>query len=540
MQATVTAKQPRKRRWVIYAISGVLLAAIFIFIISFVSQARENQTGQQVQTGDVVTAFRGDLSASATASGQVTARREAGLSVEMPGKVINVPVRVGDVVAAGDVLVRMDTSDQEFSLAIAQQNLRVQEASLANLLAEPEAADVTAAEATVKSAQANLDALLDGPSAEEIAAADAGLSSAQASVASASASLGSAQDAIKESQILAAEAALLAASQQLDNAQETDDENPTEATYQALLGAHEAVASAQASLDDLREGPDTTAAQGNLNAATARLDGSQANYNLKVSRATDVQIATAESQLAQAQATLANLMDDPTAAEIAAAEANTVQAKISVLDAQDALVAATITAPFNGVITAVHVSEGEYAGGVVVELLDTSSLQVVLQVDEVDVGNLSVGQPAIISLETWPDAEIASEIATIAPSAQTSAGSALITYDVYLSLGETDFPVRVGMTADANLITAAYNDILLVPNRAIKADREKGSYSVNLVVGDTEQEIPVKIGARDDQNTQITSGLNAGDKILISDNLPTQSIGPGQEDDDGGPLPFGR
>jgi HlyD family secretion protein len=532
-------QRKKNRKWMYWAGGG--LVVLVIAAILWVN-GRTNQTEATAQDSDIVTAFIGDLSASATASGQVTARREAGLSVEMPGKVIYVPVRVGDEVVAGDVLVQLDTSDLEFSLAIAQQNLRLQETSLADLLAEPEAADVAAAEASVKSTQANLDDLLDGPSAEEIAASDANLHSAQASVASASANLSNARDAIKESQILAAEAALLAAQLQLDNAQETDDENPTEATYQALLGAYEAVASAQAGLDDLREGPDTTAAQGNLNAAAARLDGSQANYNLAVSGATDVQIASAQSQLAQAQAALANLVDEPAAEEIAAAEANVAQAHISVQDAQDALVAATITAPYAGVITAVHVSEGEYAGGIVVELLDTSSLQVVLQVDEVDVGDLSAGQPAIISLETWPDAEIASEIATIAPSAQTSAGSSLITYDVYLSLGETDFPVRVGMTADANLITAAYSDILLVPNRAINADREKGTYSVNLVVGDTEQEIPVTIGARDDQNTQITSGLNTGDKILIGDNLPTQSVGPGQEDedDDGGHFPFGR
>jgi multidrug efflux pump subunit AcrA (membrane-fusion protein) len=116
----------------------------------------------------------------------------------------------------------------------------------------------------------------------------------------------------------------------------------------------------------------------------------------------------------------------------------------------------------------------------------------------------------------------------------------LITYDVYLSLGETNLPVRVGMTADANLITASFSDTLLVPNRAINADREKGTYSVHLVVGEEIQDVTVTIGARDDQNTQITSGLNDGDEILIGDNLPTQSFGPGQNNGgEGGGGPFG-
>ena len=529
-------QQKKNRKWIFWA-GGGLVVLVIAAIMALNGRATRAEAANT--DSEIVTAFIGDLSASATASGQVSARREASLSVDRPGLVEQLFVRVGDAVAVGDVLAQLDTTTLELSLANAAQNLRLQEANLANLMAEPEAADVVAAETAVKSAQASLDDLLDGPGAEELAASEASLRSAQASVASASANLGSAQSTIKESQILAAEAALLAAQQQLERAQETDDENPTEATYQALLEGHEAVASAQANLNTLREGPNTASAQGSLSAAAARLDGSQANYNLATSGATAVQIAAAQAQLAQAQASLANLVDAPTPEEIAVAEAGVAQARLTVQDAQEALAAATITAPFGGVVTAVRVNVGEYASGVVIELADASSLQVVLAVDEVDIGDLSVGQPAIITLATWPGVEIASEITTIAPSAQTASGSALITYDVYLSLGETDLPVRVGMTADANLITASFNDALLVPNRAINADRDKGTYSVNLIVGEEIQDVAVTIGARDDQNTQISSGLNAGDEILIGDNLPTLSFGPGQ-DNDGGGGPFGQ
>ncbi|MCB9419094.1 MAG: efflux RND transporter periplasmic adaptor subunit [Ardenticatenaceae bacterium] len=528
-------QRKKNRKWLFWAGGGLVVLVIAAVLVV---NGRAQQAQTATNAGEIVTAFMGDLESSATASGQVTARREASLSVETPGRVEQVLVREGDAVKAGETLVQLDITNLAFNLANAQQTLRLQEASLADLQADPETVDVASAEAAVKSAQANLDDLLDGPSAEELAASEASLRSAQASVASASANLGSVQDSIKESQILAAQASLLAAQRQLDSAQEADDKQPTEATYQALMEANEAVASAQADLDSLQEGPDATAAQGSLNAAVSRLDGSQANYNLTADGATDVQLASAKSQLAQAQANLANLVDPPTDEELAVAEANVAQAQLAVQDAEAALAAATIVAPFDGVVTAVHANIGEIASGSVVELVDSSSLQVVLQVDEVDVGDLSVGQPAAVTLETWPDTTIDSEITTIAPSAQTS--SALITYDVYLSLGQTDLPVRVGMTADARLITASYSDVLLVPNRAINADREKGTYSVNLVVGDAVQEVPVTIDARDDQNTRITSGLNAGDNILIGDNLPTISFGPGAENNgQNRPAPFG-
>ncbi len=529
-------RQKKNRKWMVWGGGGLV---VLVIVVMLVVNGRANQAAAASSEGEIVTAFTGNLEASATASGQVTARREASLSAEMSSVVTEVKVRVGDEVAAGDVLVQMATTDLALNVTNAELNLRLREASLADLLADPYAADIASAEAAVKSAQADLDNLLDGPSEEDIALAGISVRSSQASVASAAAGLGGAQATVTEAQILSAQVTLLSAQLQLENAQEDNDELADENTHAALMAAKQAVAEAQANLDSLLEGPDTTSAQGGLNSAAAKLEGSQANYNISLSGATDAQIASAQAKLAQAQSSLADLVDGPTAEELAIAEAEVEQARLSLQDAQDALAAATITAPFAGVVTAVNVNVGEYASGVVVELVNSSSLQVVLQVDEIDVGELSVGQPAVVTLATWPDTKITSEIVTIAPSAQTSAGSALITYDVYLSLGETDLPVRVGMTADANLITAQYSDTLLVPNRAINADREKGTYSVQLVVGEEIQDVAVTIGARDDQNTQITSGLSAGDEILVGDFTPLQSFGPGQDNSGNRGGPFG-
>jgi multidrug efflux pump subunit AcrA (membrane-fusion protein) len=149
---------------------------------------------------------------------------------------------------------------------------------------------------------------------------------------------------------------------------------------------------------------------------------------------------------------------------------------------------------------------------------------------------MSIGQPATITLETWPNVAIAGEVVAIAPSAQTNPGSALVSYEVYLSLGDTALPVRVGMTANANLITAERSGVLLVPNQAINANRENGTYTVTLVTGETTQEVAVTIGLRDGQHTQITDGLNEGDELLIGNSLPTTSFTPGPGGDGG---PFG-
>jgi HlyD family secretion protein len=476
-------------------------------------------TPANAQAGEAeqVAAFIGDLSASATASGQVLPQREANISVETPGIVTAVYVRVGDTVQTDDHLVQLDNENLTLNAASAAQMVDIAEARLTDLLEPATATEIAAAEANVASAKAALNDLLDGPPDLEIAASVASVKALEASVWSSAAELSNQQNNVTASQIAAAEAALLSGQIRLDAARDANEENPNQSTHDAMLAAEQAVASAQVQLDDLVAGPDVTAAQSSVVAANARLDGSQADLNATLAGATAVDFAAAEAALAQAIANLAVLVDGPTAEAVLAAKAEVTQAQLSLAAAQAQLEKASIVAPFAGVVTAVTVNPGEFAAGVVVSLIDSSSLEVVLNVDEVDIGSFTAGQPATVSLETWPDILFDSEIVRIAPKA-TYGSSTLVSYDVHLTLAHTELPILTGMSANANLITAQREDVLLVPNRTIIPDRAAGKYYVTVQQADsTTLEVEVSIGLRDDENTQITSGLVAGDVLQIGE-----------------------
>lgn len=496
-----------------------------LVIAAVILTACTGQSTDDLQTGDVVTAFVGDLTASATATGHVSAQRSAALTITQPGRVTEVYVGIGDSVQVGDALVQLETAELELNLAAAEQNLRIQEANLSALQEPANGTDVAAATANVASAQANLDDLLAGPTPQQLAVYSATVAVSEASLYSASAQYQSAANSVSDAQIQQAEAAILSAQVNLDHARDIDAENPTQQTYNAVQSAEEALATAQAQLDNLLN-TDTSSAQGGLAAAAARLDGTEADYINNTSGASAAQIASAEAQLAQAQATLDDLLAGPTAAETQTTEAQVEQARLSVVEAQEALEKATLTAPFAGVVAAVNVNEGEYASGVAIELMDTSALELVVPVDEVDIGVLELGQKAIVTLETWPDVAIESEVALIAPGA--AANSTLVTYDVHLRLGQTDLPLLVGMTANAQLITAQRTDVLLLPNRAIQVNRQNGTYTVNRLNGATAEAVEVTIGLRDGQNTQITGGLEEGDQVVVGNDVPTINFGPGQ------------
>jgi HlyD family secretion protein len=505
---------------------GVML--MILLLVAACAPGRRAAQSQETAEGEVVNAFMGNLSAEASASGRVVAGREAALSAN-GARVTAVYVRLGQNVAAGEPLVQLDTADLALSVATAEQNVRLQEINLASLQEAARPAEVAAAEAAVASAEANLDNLLAGPTAAQLAVYSATVQSAQASLWSASAELSGSQNSVTASQIQQAEGALLAAQASLNRARDVNEANPTYETDQALRAAEAAVASAQANLDNLLAGTDNSAASASVAAASARLEGSQADYALQAAGATAAQIAAAEAQLAQAEASLAELVAGPTAASLRAAEAEVEQARLSLADAEDALAEATITAPFAGVVTAVYVSEGEIASGTVVEMVDNSQLEITLDVDEVEIGEMAVGQAAVVTLETWPDVEIESKIVAIAPGATADTGSALVTYEVRLSLEQNELPIRVGMTADARLTTAEREDVLLVPNRAIQVDRDRGSYQVELEDGTM---VPVTIGLRDEQYTQITNGLEEGDAVVIRNAAPVETFegGPGGGD----------
>ena len=533
MQATTEQKTKRKKRttWIIVGVVLAILLALGYFIMQRVSN---RMAAVPVQTGDVVSAFIGDLAASATASGQVEAEQIATLSVSNPGMVEEVLVREGVSVNTGDDLVQLDTSDLALKVARAEQNVALKKANLEGLLDGPRESELASSEAAVSSAQAQLDDLLAGPSEYDIAESEATIRQQQSGVASASASYQSAVDSISQVSIAAAEADLVNAQIAYNQAKDKNEENTDGITHEAMLDAAENLAIAQAKADELRAGANQgklNSASADISAASSNLAQAKANHDSILSGTTSDRIAAAEASLAQTKSTLANLVAGASTEDIAIAEAELEQAQLALIDAQDALAKATIAAPFDGVVTTIYVTAGERASGELLELV-SDELKVILSVDEIDIGVLSPGQAAIITLETWPNENIPGEIVSIAPSAVVS-GNNIVTYDVQINLEEpADLPILVGMTANAKLITANNEDVLLVPNAAITADRQAGTYWVNRVTGETEgtpltEEVEITIGFKDDDYTQIMSGLADGDEVLVGElEAPTIQFGP--------------
>jgi HlyD family secretion protein len=496
--------------WILTAVAVVGVAIYFVGLPAL-SQAQTRSSEQPAQT---VTAFVGDVYTSISASGKVTATRDAQLAMDIQGKVARVMVEEGQRVAAGEALVQLEVDAWERAVATAEQNLIIQQASLEELRAGAGQADVLAAQANLESARANLERVRAGAEPADIAAAQVSLEAARMTYQTL-------LDAPDENALAQARARLLSAEATLQQAQAEYDQvswrtdigalpqstRLQQATidYEAALAAYNDVA-AGATADQLAQ-------------AQASVAQAEANLERVLDSPTAAEVASATAQFEQAQTALTNLLDGATAERLAIAEAQVTLARISLEDARDKLAKATLVAPFEGVVTAVHISEGEFTSGPVIELADMDHLEIVLSVDEVDLGALDVGQPAIVTLTARPDVELESQIIAIAPRAALTM-EAIVRYDVRLTLVEPDPFIRIGMTVDAELITARAEQVLLAPNSAISADRQAGVYAVHLARSGANgmeiQRVEVTIGLRDAEYTQITRGIAEGDRLLAS------------------------
>lgn len=555
-------KASRKRKrwlWIPFA-----LVAIALVVVGCGIAQRRAKAADALDPADIATVFRGDLSASVSSSGQLLPQHDAGLVLGTQGKVEHVYVQAGDQVSSGDVLVGLESDDLERAVESARQALAIQEASLAEIVRPVDQEDLAAANAAVASAQAQLDDLLAGPSREELAQAEASLDSAlarledllagpsaedlaqaQANLVSARAALegARARNAALDDQMVVAQNDIHNAQLAIDGARDAYNmlvwnkpeiagswgpHSPQAAALRnaqiaydvavanyalteinandsALRGAEAQVAQAEAALDALTEEKTSQIA-----AAEAQVARAEASLAALVDVKT-AQIAGARAQLAQAQASVAKLLDGVSEEPLSVARAQVEQARISLEDALATLAETELTAPFDGTVTAVHVAVGEHVSGLAVELVDTDSLRVVLNVDEVDVGHIKVGQPALVTLETWPDRDLPGEVTSIAPKARNVAG--IVTYEVQLSLDAGDLPVLSGMTANADILTAQRENVPLVPNRAVIAERKENKFYVNKVVDGELVKVEITIGMRDSAYTEVTSGLQEGDQV---------------------------
>lgn len=472
-----------------------------------------------------------------SASGHIALVEQLAVAPEVGGKVLAVAVSVGDQVAAGDLLLTIDTVALERALKRAELAVETQRNALEQLTEAATEAELAVAQANLAEAEQNLADVKAGPSDAEIAAARSSLSSSwsrynelqagptQAELTQLSADLKKAEIALAEARraydrvvwrndigMTSEAAALQEATIDYERAQAAYEVSVAAADNSEVQSAISSAQSAQAQLDDLLNSP------------------------------TPAEIAQAEAQVADAEAALAELLEGPTASELRSTEISLEQALVDLEEAHANLTATKIYAPTDGVILSVNTGIGERVseGTAVVSMADTTQLELTIDVAELDIPQVAIGQPAQVELDALSGQRWRGEVSAIAPSSDSTSG--VVYYPVTIRLTDDELTsVRPGMTAVATIqnTQSAMSDGWLVPTTAIL--QVDGQSVVMVVDGESTRQVAVETGAVQGEWTVVQSDeLTAGDQVegtLASfTNQNTGGFGPGS----GGPPGGGR
>ena len=371
--------------------------------------------------------------------------REVAIASELGGPIVAVLVQEGDVVTAGQVLLRLDDSTARAQLA--------------------------QAEATLSMAEANLARLRAGARPQALLAAEAALSVTLAQSESAYVAYLAAQDAISrpitlDLQLAQARTQMRMAEQQVAMAQA--DLHELEIRYQAALEENPAMDDTEREAWDLQ----LQAAQASIEQAQAELSAARANYRGYYALRNDpiqAQIGLIAAQSAysaslaavqQAQADLAALKRGSRPEELAIAQAQVAQARAAREMALTALDLLTLTAPISGQVGLCSYRAGEIApqGLPLLTILDLDPIYLTLYVPANRIAEVSIGQAASIRVDAYPDQVFRGEVAFIATEAeftprsvQTADDRARLAFAVRLRIPNPDGRLRPGLPASATL-----------------------------------------------------------------------------------------
>ena len=153
---------------------------------------------------------------------------------------------------------------------------------------------------------------------------------------------------------------------------------------------------------------------------------------------------------------------------------------------------------------------------------DASRFYLDVLVDEVDIATVQAGQAVTVTLDALPNLVLAATVEKIAPVAQVNAG--VVSYPVRLALAAGAGQLRGGLTATAAIVVSEVHDVVLAPNWAIRRDRDTGAAYVSLLRDGALVEVPVTLGARDEEYSEVVAGAAAGEIAAVSDQRDTFSI----------------
>lgn len=240
------------------------------------------------------------------------------------------------------------------------------------------------------------------------------------------------------------------------------------------------------------------------------------------------------------------------------------QSKAALAKAERNLSYATITSPIDGVVTSRDVEEGQtVASGFETPTLftiaaDLTKMQVVADVDEADIAGVSDGARVTFTVDAYPDDIFEGVVRQVrlgstnsSSSSSTSGSTTVVTYEVVITADNPDLKLKPRLTANATIYTSTKDNVLTVPNKALRFTPNKeivggrkivdcqSPHKVWTLENNTFTAHPVQIGMTDGSKTEILSGVSENMAVVtetVVRNTAPEMVGEGTENGERSPF----
>jgi len=507
----------------------LLLSGVVVIVAGgavFGLPALRNATRAQASTTPV-TAQVTTLTAvsSVDSTGAVEPEQSASLSLKTSGTVATVPVKVGDHVKVGDVLITLDPASAPTNVIQAQADLSAAKTSLDDLL-HPSALTLANAQKAVADAQTALEkaqrtlrntqnpvgqSLTDTVDSKKLAL-DTAITNQTLSTVSADA----------QSLVQATSDTNIAFSRYQNYQAKWDAGDHSDGLYKILQSAQSAYQSALDKKTQLELRIKTDQANDADAVKTAQKNYDDAVSNLKSATLGPdaIKLAQAQADAAQAQSNLADAQDKLSHLQNGAKPEDILAAQVRVQVAQSTLDSLSLRAPFDGDVLAVAYKPGDPASPSqsAITLADRSKLHVSVSVDETAIGAIASGNPVTLTLDALPGLDLDGSVFSIEPFGQTVQG--LVRYNVRVDLAKTDPRLLLYMTANATIVTNVQQNALAVPLAAIQYDNQ-GEFVNRVNAAGAIERVNITSGQTVNDLVVIQGSLKPGDNVELAGVAPT-------------------
>lgn len=462
-------KKPSKRA--LWIILGVVLVVLVVVFTSIKNQAsKKSETAYQTQT-----LSKGELVAVIGGTGTVRSNQSAILTWQTNGRVEKINYQIGDPVSTGDVLASLELTSLPQSVISAQASLIQAKQDLQDLEQSTNA-----------------------------------LANAQLALAKAQEAYNSALD------------------DYWNRDQTQGSSNIITVTQTKLQILDNKIVDLQKLYDDMAElkDTDTAKAQALQNLTQAKIDRDKLKKLLDYYKATmnPSDLALMEGNLAVAKANLEQAQRDYDRIKSTGVDPNVVaadQANIAALQATVNM--ASLTSPFSGVVTESNNLVGDLvtAGTTSFRVDDLSRLLVDVEIPEVDINSVKLGQTATLTFDAVSNKEYSAKVIKMDSVGTPTNG--VVNFTVTLQVLDADEQVKPGMTAAVNITVTQLKNVLTVPNRAVRTVNNQRV--IYLLKNGLAVSVPVELGSSSDTSSVILSGdVKVGDIVILNPSTDLLSV----------------